>query len=430
MLETSLTAGPLPSIEKLDIIARKTRLIIRKSNRFSAHGFLLSLIQTVLQGNNSLNHLAIGLGKFEHQAMSRQAMHQRLDEASSVFLLSVLSELIKSRTRSIVNTASDTVFKRILIEDCTVLPMHKFNHEIFPGNGNAKTQTAGAKIHLLGDWLSGDILECALHSARDADQGLGGEVLDHLQPNDLVIRDMGFFRLDTLRQIEDTKAFWLSRLPAGTSGRDEHGTALDDLLKKQKSNRLEITIHLGSRTPKTCRLIATRLSPSATEKNRRLRRRNAKKHGATVSQRALLRDEWSILITNLTKNEADAEMLHKLYSLRWSIEIQFRGMKQSCRLEKTFNHKASHYHQEALLLAAMVYQVMTLKMHTVLRHHIIKTGAKIEISYEKLCDAMSIYLTCITKFNPSPPFKPDLWHLMHDQRRRQTLYTKGLHSLA
>jgi len=240
---------------------------------------------------------------------------------------------------------------------------------------------------------------------------------------------MGFFHLDSLREIEAAKAFWLSRLPASISGYDEQGNPLDTLLKNHRHNRLETTIYLGSREQKKCRLIATRLSPLEVEKNRRQRRRNAKKHGATASHRGLLRDEWSILVTNLTSDQTDAKLLHKIYSLRWSIEIQFRGMKQSCRLEKTFRHKADHYQMEALLLAAMIYQVLTLKIHSELRRHIIKTKALVEISYEKLCDALANHLTHLTKQTRELHFKPDLRHLSHDKRKRPTLYAMGVQSL-
>ena len=336
---------------------------------------------------------------------------------------------MKNRTHSLIKHTQKTIFKRLLIEDCTVLPMHKSNHKIFPGNGNGKNLTSGTKIHLLGDWLLGDILECVLHTARSADQGLSGEVLDHVREDDLILRDMGFFHLDTLRQIETAKAFWLSRLPASISGHDAQGTPLDTLLKNHRHNRLETTIYLGSREQKKCRLIATRLNPRDVEKNRRQRRRNAKKHGATASRRGLLRDEWSILVTNLTSDQADAKLLHQIYSLRWSIEIQFRGMKQSCRLQKTFKHKADHYQMEALLLAVMIYQVLTLKIHSELRRYTIKTRALFEISYEKLCDALASHLTSLTKHTQGLHFKPDIRHLSHDKRKRPTLYAMGLQSL-
>lgn len=402
---------------------------MRQSARFSAHGFLMALIQSVLRGNNSLNHLAIGLGQFECKPMSRQAMHQRLSETSSSFLLGVLRHMMKARTRSLVELDEKLTFKRLLIEDCTVLPMHKSNHEIFPGNGNGRHKTAGAKIHLLADWLSGDILESGLHTARSADQGLSAEVLHHVRKDDLIIRDMGFFHFDTLEEIEEAKAYWLSRLPAGVSGCDTRGIALDTRLRKEQRNQIEMTVYLGRYGQKKCRLVATRLSKAQTEKNRRQRRRNAKRHGVNASKRGLLRDGWSILVTNLTRKEASPKLLHNLYSLRWSIEIQFRGLKQSCRIEKVFNHKADHYQMEALLLAAMIHQVMTLKLHSSIRRGESRGSINQEISYEKLCDALAIYLLSLTRMTISHPFEPHLRHLKHDRRKRQTLYAKGVQSL-
>ena len=419
----------MPSIEKLDAIARKTGLIMRSSSRFSAHGFLLALIQSVLRGNNSLNHLALGLGQHQARSMSRQAMHQRLNEASSSFLISVLHELIKQRSRSMGLLSGNLPIERLLIEDCTVIPMHKSNHETFPGNGNGKQHTAGAKVHLLADWLSGDILECALHTARSADQGLNGEVLDYCRKGDLIVRDMGFFHLQTLQHIENTGAYWLSRLPATTTAYDRDGKSLDQHLSKQTRNQFELTVHLGQKRQKKCRLIATRLSKDQAVKNRRQRHRKARKHGSKASRIALMRDEWSILVTNLTKKQATPRRLHNIYSLRWSIEIQFRGLKQSCRIEKTLHHKAHQNQLEALVLAAMIYQVLTLKIHqSIKKTNPAQRGDK-EISYEKLCDAIAIHIISLTSSNSYLPFSPDLRHLYHDSRRRLTLYAKGIQSL-
>jgi len=141
-----------------------------------------------------------------------------------------------------------------------------------------------------------------------------------------------------------------------------------------------------------------------------------------------MRDGWSILVTNLTKDQISPQILHRLYSLRWNIEIQFRGLKQSCRFEKSFNHKSNHNHMEALILAAMIYQIMTLQIHShYQKQHTDQTHPI--ISYEKLCDTLAHYLSAITKDNLNNPFAPDPRHISHDKRRRKTLYTTTLQSL-
>jgi len=240
---------------------------------------------------------------------------------------------------------------------------------------------------------------------------------------------MGFFHLETLNVIEEHNAFWLSRLPASVTAYNSDGTELDHLLRKATKNQFQCSVHLGQHRQKQCRLIATRLSKQQTEKNRRQRRRDSKRHGAKPSKRGLLRDEWSILVTNLTNKEASPKMLHQLYSLRWNIEIQFRGFKQSCRFEKSLNHTSSHSHMECLIFAALIYQILTLQTHSHYQKQMIGRTTP-TISYEKLCDALAHHLLLRTKCNLKKPFEPDLRHITHDQRRRKTLYTKSLQALA
>ena len=424
MFKTSSTTGLIPSIEKLDSIARQTGLITRHSHRFSGHGFLLSLMQNVLRGNNSLNHIAGSLGRFQPKKMSRQAMQRRIGESSTSFLTGVLMDIVKRRTRNVLGRQSP--IRRVLIEDSSVLTMHHSNHTDFAGNGNGRN-TAGAKVHLLADWLSGDVLECAMHAARCPDQKLARVVLPHCREGDLVIRDMGFFHMDSLRKIENSGAFWLSRLPAAVSAYDSRGRNLDDLLEKDKRKQFCIDLYLGKERRKMkCRLVATRLDKTQTEKNRRLRRRNAKRHGATPSKRGLLRDGWSLLVTNVPEELIEPAKLYELYSLRWSIEIQFRGFKQSCRIDKALNHRSSRHHLQALVLAAMIYQVITLKTQARIRRR--KDGSG--VSYEKLCDDLSGHFLTLTRDTIQRYYDPDIRHLNHDTRTRQTLYSTGLHSLS
>ena len=427
MFTTSSTAGPLPSIDRLESIARKTGLIKRHSARFSGHGFLLSLIQSVVRGSSSLNQIAFGLSRFEDKAMSRQAVHQRLGDASTRFLSAVLSESLQNRTGDLFPAGQGLPFLRLLIEDCTVLSMHKSNNGDFPGGGNGMGHTAGAKIQLTSDWLSGDVLGSDLHTARSADRGLSGDILGHCRAGDLVVRDMGFFHLPTLRDIGAADAFWLSRLPVTVTALGPGGESLDDRLKKERRGGFEMTVLLGRDKRTRCRLVATRLSPEQAEKNRRERRRSSRRRGSTASKIGLLRDGWRILVTNLTKIEASHELLESIYNLRWNIEIQFRALKQSCRIEKALGHRAGRCQLEALVYAIMIYQVLTLTTHRLLK----KTNGKtaVGISYEKLCDALAIHLTSITKWNLLWPFDPDRRHLCHDRRRRQTLEAKGIRAL-
>lgn len=417
------TATPHPIFADLDALARQSGLITRRSLKFSAQGFLLSLLQCATRGSSSLNHIAMALGSFEAAAMSRQALHKRFSPESSDFLTSVIGALIAHRNKRQLRTLGIGPFERILIEDSTVIPMAKSNATQFPNNGNCKGATAGCKVNLLTDLLHGSVLASRLHQARQPDQALALDILDHCKARDLVIRDMGFFTLKALRGIEARKALWISRLPASISLSDLHGVRIEELLKRTKLEQLDLPVVIGSQRwnqqPHRARLVATRLTSQQAEKNRRHRRRQAKKHGATPSKSGLLRDGWRLIVTNLDNSEFDVNRLNALYALRWSIEIQFRALKQACRIGLSLNHKTDPYHIEALVLAAMIFQLLSLREHAQIRTQFPPGNLP---SLEKLTDAYANYLLTLNRANLSTPFYPDPRHLYHDRRTRSTLW--------
>jgi hypothetical protein len=87
------------------------------------------------------------------------------------------------------------LIKRIIIEDSSAQAMPKSNAEHFPAHGNHHGATAGAKIDFSFNLLSGQFLSHSLHAATDQDKSIGKDLLAHVQPGDLVLRDMGYFSL-------------------------------------------------------------------------------------------------------------------------------------------------------------------------------------------------------------------------------------------
>lgn len=416
------------SFPDLDAIARKSGLITRISRKFSASGFLLALLRSVTKGDASLNQLAMHLGTFQSATMSRQAMHKRFSQASTDFLLGIYQRLLKDKSREVFEGLGQAPFKRVLVEDSTIISMAKSNAEHFPNNGNRHTATAGCKCLLLTDLLTGDVLSSELHSARDSDQALAGHILKHCRPGDLIVRDMGFFHLESLHGIETREAFWISRLPASVSLATMDGTELRDLLKRARGNHIDIPVLIG-RHPRRripCRLVATRLGSEDTNKNRRMRKREARKRGATASKEGLLRDGWRLLITNLPPEAITATRLNDIYALRWSIEIQFRSLKQSCQISRALTHKSDYFHLQALVLSALLYQMLTMRIHRDLCR---KHGAGGWLSIEKTCDCFSIYLLNVCQPHNSPPFDPDPRHLRYERRSRANHWQAIVQSL-
>lgn len=354
--------------------------------------------------------------------MTRQAMSQRLSPASSQFLVRVMEQLLCDPS----NPSSETFFRRILIEDSTIISMAKSNAESFPNNGNGRIDTAGCKINLVTEAISGLPVSAGLHDARDPDQSIGFDLPQRCRAGDLVIRDRGYFSLDALEEIESNNAFWISRLPASIKCFDGEGAYLEELLRKTTAKRLDMTVWIGRHRAHRCRLVATRLSPQQAEKNRRLRRRNSKRHQARVSRRGLLQDGWSLIITNVAAEHVDPIQIAKLYAARWGIEIQFRALKQSSQLHHSLNHRTDPFLIEALVLAVLIRHLLTVELQARINRGL-SPGERISI--EKLSDTFSHHLLTRSSTNRTTPFRFDLRHLIHEKRSRATLYESTIQSL-
>lgn len=416
--KTPSISSLLPA-DTLGRIARSSGLVARSSNRFDPTSFVLSLLGSVSCGASSLNHIAVGLSGFAPRPMSRQAMGKRFSKKSSDFLVGVVGSVVARRCRKAFGALSGSPFKRVLVEDSTVVSMFRGNAAAFPNNGNGKVDTAGCKLDLVTDLVSGEPVAARFCAAREPDQSLASEILEHCREGDLVLRDMGYFCLHALDDIDTLGAFWMSRLPANVGLVDRDGRCLGEILKEAKRKRVDIRVSMGSRTPLECRLVATRLSEERAAANRRERSRSSRRHGKTPKKAALMRDGWSLVVTNASKETLPAAKVWALYAQRWSIEIGFRAFKQSSNTAKALGHKSSEHHIKALVLATALLMVLGMKLHARLRAAPESEGGA---SLEKICDAFADYLLRRNRDTLTEPFAPDPRHVAHDKRRRPTLW--------
>lgn len=411
--------SPLLPEKTLDSIAKSSGLVARRSHKFSPGAFVFALLGSVARGASSLNHIAMNLGHFTPQAMSRQALAKRLSEKSSNFLAELVSSALAARFTKLHPALDGLPFRRVLVEDSTVLPMFKGNAGAFPNNGNGRTATAGCKLDIITDLLSGQPVAADFRAAREPDQKLASEILDHCRGGDLVLRDMGYFCIHALSDIDTRGAYWITRLPATTGLRDARGRTLREILGNSKRNRVDLLVEVGSRTPLPCRMVATRLDPQQAAANRRLRRSEARRRRKEPAKEALLRDGWCIVLTNATRDIVPARSLWPIYAQRWSIEIAFRALKQATNITRALAHRSSEHHIKALVLAAALTMALSMRAHATLRT---SPESGRQPSLEKVCDALVDYVSRRNRDNLGEPFDPDHRHLAHDKRRRPTLW--------
>jgi len=413
------------SLPDLDTLARKTGLVIRKSAKFTAAGFLQSLLGSVVTGLASLNQLADSLKDFTSAAMSRQSLHDRFSTRSTAFLMAVLHELMDQRFQETSEVLGSSPIRRILVEDASGQVMPKSNAGAFPAHGNHHGPTAGVKIDFAFDLLAGKALSHSLHQATEQDKTIGKDFLAQVRPGDLVLRDMGYFSLAEFRFIAGRGAFWLSRLPLGVGVlMEDSGRTLENFLKRSKHTIIDAEVLVAADGEK-CRLVAVRAAREVAAARRAQRRTDAKKSGKTACPKGLIRDGWHLMVTNLSPEQAGVSQLAAVYRARWAVEIQFRAWKQALNISKALNRKSNEHHMQALVLAAMIAHQLGMKAA-------MRIGAivgRAMLSYEKLYASLALHLIRARDLAGLCGYSPEFRHVERGKRRRTSPVESGILAL-
>ena len=417
-MPTSYCQNPsLVKLPNLLPIAKKVRLVIRDSNKFCPEVFLTTLIKSSITGKGSFREIATSLNQ-SLPGMSKQACAKRFSPKSTAFLQGVLSSLIEQRLEPVRKPLLNASIKRVIIEDATSLKMNKKNAENFPAHGNSHGKTAGVKVDLAYDLMSGKCASLTIEKATEQDKSIGNETITAFQEGDLIIRDMGYFAVAGFEAIESVGGYWLSRLPVNCNASSLDGKSLEKLLKETAGSTLDIEIKLGDGGQHPCRLIAIRAEQKIVEQRRRKRKEKAEKEGRAACSKGLVRDGWHIMVTSLKSEEATVSELALLYSARWAIELQFRALKKEINLKNTLKRITNQDHHLALILAALIAQQLSMKLWNI--YYPILEGKSQMLSLEKLMGNVTQFLLGINTLNQIHDFDPDLRHIAYEKRVKRS----------
>ncbi len=134
---------------------------------------------------------------------SKQAQHQRLGPNYSSFLTTLAVALFVQMAAPWRTQGCLAGFARVLLHDSTVQSLPPHLAAAFPGSASQSTPTTAAlKIQWVCDLLSGAVVQLSLSSFRRNDQASAPDILSVVQKGDLILRDLGYFSLGVLAQLE------------------------------------------------------------------------------------------------------------------------------------------------------------------------------------------------------------------------------------
>jgi len=167
---------------------------------------------------------------------------------------------------------------------------------------------------------------------REPDQGYA-DYLPVIKPDALTLMDLGYFKLDHLKELVST-GYFLSRYLPGTSLLSPTQDPIDllSLLQTNPNQRLDVPVLLGKHHQIPVRLIAIPLSQEAADRRRYKAKQAAQRRGKPISQQRLALLGWLIFVTNVPESMLSIEQVALLYRVRWQIELVFKLWKSFCGL--------------------------------------------------------------------------------------------------
>ncbi len=328
----------------LDEIARDTSFVQRSTNKVSGSDFLeLMTIEHFDEATISLEGLCDVLRrKSINVDISPQALNAKINSKEAVSFLkktleNIYTDQVRPKQEKIPIELLES-FQNVYIQDSTQIELNEHLSEEFKGSGGSASKSS-LKIDLLYDVTNHTLKEVSITDGTYPDQKNGSNILKELQEGDLIIRDLGYFVVSVIEEIDCKGVFYLSRLFKGANvylSPEFESEAIDlpAYVSEKIGNRscMDMEVYIGAERAWS-RLICYRAPEHVINERRRKARKAAQKKGKSLSREDLEWLSYSFYITNVKVEIWPAEIIGTIYRIRWQIELIFKQWKQLFQID-------------------------------------------------------------------------------------------------
>jgi hypothetical protein len=324
-----------------------------------------------------LNDHAVDILSTEGVKITKQSLGGKFNKHTVEFLKKVLNT-INTNLKCVDSAKLLNVFSSVYIQDGTYfkLPCAYSGH--YGGMGNKKG-LAGAKIMFTYDYKNGNFTEAELVEGKRSD-AQSGQNCDWIEPNSLILRDLGFFSIGSLKEVEEKRAFYVSKLQPRTGmyiKKEEGYVKLDikSLVNKMKTNRINsisLKIHIGSKKEIETTAFVQLLPEEIVEERIRTKKKTGEGRNWNMSDEFVYWAHVNVFVTNIKPDTYRAKDIVRIYRLRWQVEIIFKTWKSHHRIHEYKALKVERFQSYVyasligLLLESKIYHYFN--MHCLERH--------------------------------------------------------------
>lgn len=273
--------------------------------------------------------------------ITKQALHERINHHTVEFLSKLFHathDLFVNEHPILVDLLSH--FTGVYLLDSSIIQLPKSMSIYYQGFGGERSHSA-LKIQVVYDYLKSQLTFFDITPARENDQGYRKH-LQTIKPGALYLQDLGYFCLASFKEFFCKKAFIISRLLCiATVYEPESGEKLNmlEVISKMGTESFSFNVCIGKKERLPFRLVGRRVPAAVAEKRRREARKEARERKYTPKKTTLGLLDWSIYITNIPAEIANAEQIILLYTVRWQIELFFKLCKSEAGIDETLGKR-------------------------------------------------------------------------------------------
>lgn len=376
-------------------IAKSSGFMLRAVRKISPYHFVSGFLLSVCNGQTSFQAWAIQISILSGQTVSKQGLSDRIHARATVYAQQLLQHALLQKivTNSPRVTELFKTFRKVVLHDSTTVRLPAALAWLFPGNRSMGEQKAVARIQSIIDIKSMRFLDLILGAFTQNDQSASKTILGWVKKGDVVIRDLGYFAIDTFKNLIEKEVDFLSRLKYGVNVYDGQGKqiALKKLLRQGKV--IDRWVWIGAEKQVRVRLLMIPLPPAqAARKKRKARKDRDRRLNHSKEYYQWL--DFNVYITTVGKEIWSAQDVTQAYQVRWQIEIIFKSWKSSFHLEQIFREECENEHRIKVSIYLMLLFIC-LFMQKIYVYYKDKTEKRIgkQISLLKLSKFFTAHIT-------------------------------------
>lgn len=350
------------SREKIDALAKELDFVKRVRN-INGSDFIELLIFSKFDNSKlSLEELAENYLENTGKEITKQGIDLRFTTEAVKFIKKLVEKALEE-----INVQSECYdflnsFGQVRIKDSTSFQLPKDMADTYKGSGGASSKAA-IRIQFEYDLKTGKILELELHPFIKQDQTNSIETLDKINALDLIIRDLGYTNIETIRGIKTRNAYFIARLMSGVNVYEKKKKEFQKInfrdiynyMQQNKLQAIEKDVYI-TEEKEFVRMIIELMPEDETNKRIKKAEKEAFKKGRQLGEEYKCRAKLNMFITNVSKEILDKTRIHKVYTIRWQIELIFKIWKSIGKIEKIKKMKVERF--ECYLYAKLLWIII------------------------------------------------------------------------